>query len=477
MSKDFVGIQIGAISFVDEGIEKVLDILQNKGAVNSLVISALSWSRGNAGRAILGTPDHGGTEPDHLIGGAFWEPSPEYYGNSPIKAFRAPGPLYEGFDTLRDVIPAARKREMKVYPYYCETPRATIRHSNVPNAAQILEVDLFGRKAARPCNNNPGYRAWVFSFIEDWANLDIDGILWGIERQSGLKAMLSGEVPTCFCPHCLAEAERRNIDAGRAQAGYRAIYDYLHRIRAGEQPSDGYFVAFLRILLDYPEVFHWEKLWLESHRGLHRELSGVVKFVDPEKEVGFGIWQEINTFSPYLRAQFDYDDFREYADWLKPIVYHVPAGARFARYVQTFQPLLFHKEGEQDVGYIQEAQAAILRDFTPQQSLDLFYHLLNLDEAPLDELPDRGLSAEYVRRETARTVAGVKGEVNVYPGIGVGVPGGPGSKEIEPEDVKSAIRAAYEGGANGVLLSRNYSETMLKNLEAAGDVLRELGRV
>ena len=317
-----------------------------------------------------------------------------------IQDFKAPDPLYEGFDTLRDVIPIAKKRDMRVYLYYCETPRVTIRHSNVPNAAQIAEVDLFGRKAARPCNNNPGYRGWVFSF----------------------------------------------------------------------------FVTFLRVLLNYPEVFQWEKLWLESHRSLHRELAGVVKFVDPNKEIGFGIWQEINTFSPYLRAQFDYDEFRQYADWLKPIVYHVPAGARFARYVQTFQPLLFHKQGEERARFIQEAQAVVLRDFSPEGSLELFYNLLHLDEAPLEQLPDRGFSAEYVRRETARTVAGVKSEVKVYPGIGIGVPGGPGTKEIEPEDVKAAIRAAYEGGADGVLLSRNYSETSLKNLEAAGDVLRELGR-
>jgi hypothetical protein len=475
MPKDFVGIQIGAISFIDEGVETVLKILQDKGAVNALVIGALSWSRGNAGRAILGTPDHGSGEPDNLVGGAFWEPSPKYYGNSPLKEFRAPDPLYEGFDTFRDVIPAAKKRELKVYAYYCETPRVTIKHNSVPNAAQIGEVDLFGRKANRPCNNNPGYRAWVFSFIEDWCNQNIDGVLWGIERQSGLKALLSGETPTCFCRFCLLEGKRQNIDAGRAQNGYKAVYEYLKRVKAGENPPDGFFVTFLRILLNHPEIFQWEKMWLESHRGLHRELAGVVKFVDSEKEVGFGIWQEINTFSPYLRAQFDYEEFIDYADWLKPIVYHVPAGARFARYVQTFQPLLYHKEGEQRAEFIQEAQATVLRDFGPDLALDLFYALLNLEEAPLPELAERGFSPEYVRRETARTVAGVGGKVKVYPGIGIGVPGGPGSKEIEPDDVRQAIQAAYEGGADGVLLSRNYSETMLKNLEAAGDVLRDLG--
>ena len=477
MAKDWVGIQIGAISFIDEGVEEVLDILQEKGAVNALVIGTLSWSRGTAGRASQESVDHGGTEPDTLIGGALWEPDPDYYGNTILKEFRAPDALYEGFDTLGDVIPAAKKRGMKIYPYYCETPEAAIRHANVPNAAQVVEVDVFGRKTSWPCNNNPNYRAWVFSFIEDWCqNYDIDGILWGIERQSGLKQMLSGEAPTCFCVHCLAKAARHDIDAGRAQEGYKILYRYLEELRAGEKPRDGYFVSFLRILLRYPEVFQWEKMWLDSHRGLHRELAGLVKFLDPEKEVGFGIWQVITTFSPYLRAQYDYEEFIQYADWLKPIFYNVPAGIRFARYVRSFQPGLFHRADEIAAEYMAEGRATILRDFGPQESLALFYRLLHLDEASLKELPLSGLSAEYVRRETARAVDGVKGQVKVYPGIGIGVPGGPGSKEIEPEDVKAAIRAAYEGGAEGVLLSRNYSETMLKNLEAAGDVLRELGK-
>ncbi|HEV2689931.1 MAG TPA: hypothetical protein VGV35_15335, partial [Bryobacteraceae bacterium] len=35
-SKKMIGIQIGAVSFVDEGVEKVLDILQERAHVNTL---------------------------------------------------------------------------------------------------------------------------------------------------------------------------------------------------------------------------------------------------------------------------------------------------------------------------------------------------------------------------------------------------------------------------------------------------------
>src|ERR1700753_3325485 len=46
----FTGIQISAISFVDEGVIQVLDILQGKGGVNALFISAFTYDRGTGGR-------------------------------------------------------------------------------------------------------------------------------------------------------------------------------------------------------------------------------------------------------------------------------------------------------------------------------------------------------------------------------------------------------------------------------------------
>ena len=102
------------------------------------------------------------------------------------------------------------------------------------------------------------------------------------------------------------------------------------------------------------------------------------------------------------------------------------------------------------------------------------YKILHLDEAPLEELPAKGFSPEYVRRETARLAQALDGEAKVYPGIGIGVPS-PG-RRIEPDDVRAAIRAAYEGGADGILLARSYADTTLRNLETAGEVLRELGK-
>src|ERR1035438_4528827 len=66
VSSKMIGIQVGAVSFVDEGTEKVLDVLQERARVNTLFLAVFTYGRGIAGRQITGQPlpDHGKQEYD-----------------------------------------------------------------------------------------------------------------------------------------------------------------------------------------------------------------------------------------------------------------------------------------------------------------------------------------------------------------------------------------------------------------------------
>lgn len=457
MTKTFVGIQIGAISFVDEGVESVLDLLQEKAGVNALFISALSWSRGNAGRAAYGFPDHGVQEPDHLKGGAFFRPNLDFYGPTDHKHFTAPDPLYQGFDTLADVIPAAKARGMKTYTYYCETSSSAIRPIWQPGFHQFLDRDHWGKTATRPSLLNPHYRTWWRCVIDDWfSNHDLDGMLWGIERQSPLMDIFRADSTTGFDEYFVAEARARGIDVQRAIDGYRKIDLFLADVRKGQRPRDGVFVTLLRHLLHYPEVLMWEKMWLDAHQALYHEIAGMIRFLDPKHEVGYGIWQVINTYNPYLKAQYDQSDYGQYADWLKPVLYNIPAGARFAHFAEVWQQ-------------------GVLADATPDGAYQALANVLGLEPfiAPREQAPMAGFTPEYVKRWTQNLIADTGGRCKVYPGIGVGVGDGGESRPITPEAVKAAVHAAFDGGASGVLISRNYSEAELRNLEAVGQALRE----
>ncbi|MBK8021088.1 MAG: hypothetical protein IPK19_06545 [Chloroflexi bacterium] len=459
MAKTFVGIQIGAISFVDEGVEQVLDTLQSRAGVNALLISALSWSRGNAGRALYGFPDHGAAEPDNLEGGAFWTPNPDYYGATDHKNFVAPDPLYKGFDTLADVVPVAKARGIKVYTYYCETSASSIRHIWQPGFHQFLDRDHWGRTATRPSLLNPEYRTWWRSVIDDWfSNHALDGMLWGIERQSPLMDIFRADSTTGFDSYFVAEGRARGINPERAIEGYRTIDRFLQGVRKGDRPRDGVFISLLRHLLHFPEVLMWEKMWMDAHLSMAAEISGTIKFSDPKHEVGLGIWQIINTYNPYLRAQYDQADYANYADWLKPVLYNTPAGYRFAEFAKTWQK-------------------GVLADATPEGAYNALATILGLDAfiAPLSEAAMAGFTPEYVKQWTANLIADTGGRCKVYPGIGVGVGDGGVVRDISPEDVKAAVHAGFDGGGSGVLISRNYSEAQLANLDAVGEVLRERG--
>ncbi|HXO77047.1 MAG TPA: twin-arginine translocation signal domain-containing protein, partial [Puia sp.] len=90
------GIQIGADSFVDEGTEKVLDILQEKGAVNTLYLSTFTYDRGITGRPGPGKnyPGHGieASDKNYFHGGNYATPHAQYYTNTAIKGEKLKAP-------------------------------------------------------------------------------------------------------------------------------------------------------------------------------------------------------------------------------------------------------------------------------------------------------------------------------------------------------------------------------------------------
>src|SRR2546425_4063131 len=124
--------------------------------------------------------------------------------------------------------------------------------------------------------------------------------------------------------------------------------------------------------------------------------------------------------------------------------------------------------------YIRNIHATLLADLTPEQALDFTYGVQQYHEQRLDRIVEQGLSADYVLRETKRAVAGGGPRVKIWPGIDIDIPTGPAEKKTQPEDVYQAVRAAFQGAAHGVLLSRKYSEMKLANIRAAGRAVREL---
>jgi hypothetical protein len=82
MSERLIAIQIGAVSFVDEGTEQVLDILQEQAGVTCLFLANFTYTRGTGERQVPGfpLPDHGAQEYDlDFVGGNYGMGHAPYY--------------------------------------------------------------------------------------------------------------------------------------------------------------------------------------------------------------------------------------------------------------------------------------------------------------------------------------------------------------------------------------------------------------
>lgn len=488
MEDPFVAMQVGAVSFLDEGTEQVLDTLQDKGAVNALFLATPTWTRGTGGRQVPGhpLPDHGESTYDlDWVGGNYATVHEQYYRGTMLGA-AGRAPEHPGWDMLAKVVPAAQARGMAAYAWMEESSYAQALR-DYPNFPKTLEVDVWGRPAPRPCFNHPDYHAWHLSMVEDYVkSYPLDGLAWCSERPGPLNLVLQSPIDapllTCFCEHCRRLGRERGIAVDRARAGYRELLAWNNKLRAGERPADGAFVTFWRTLLRYPEVLAWQTLWTQSQRQMYRDIYGVAKACRSSVQVGWHIYHE-NSFSPFFRADQDYAELAELSDFIKVVSYDNCAGPRFHTWIANISRTLF---ADADVKAV----------------YPLMLDLLQLDEGDYDQLPQSGFTADYVRRETERARASVGPDCRIYPGIDIDIPvgqvdaarndrqrrqeaasginadatSGAGLTQCTPESVGAAVTAALDGGAHGVVLSRKYSEMRLANLAGAGAAIREFAR-
>jgi hypothetical protein len=248
-AEKFAGIQISPISFVDEGVDAVLDTLQNRVGVNVLMLGTVSWLGLKSGRSIShaldGWPDHGVPEPYQMRGGAYFDPDPRYYRDTFMADYRSRDPEFAGKDILKMVIPAAHARGMKVYvelmePFFKYAGHGSAAAVEIPTLPQAMEVDALGRLSGEPSTSNPGYRTWIHSMIEDQVrNHDIDGLMWCNERNSPLDTLIQGGCPGDFSAPARVEAQARGIDVEACRRACLAMYDFCQEAAAGKTSPTG----------------------------------------------------------------------------------------------------------------------------------------------------------------------------------------------------------------------------------------------
>lgn len=468
-----IGIQTGAVSYVDEGERQVLDNVQELAGVNTIFIPVFAYNRGLAGRAYLSgdeqffakTPDHGNVNfsSDYFHGGYYATPHMKYYKNTIFKEHRAPE--FGDYDVLAAVLPEAKKRGLTTVAMMADNFK-----SYVPNSKTLMQVDMNGNRRDTVCFNSPDFQGFLMGLIEDCVrSYDIDALLWRSEKTGPLMEVLglshssgSSGNAGCFCQFCKARAQEMGINAKRALTGYEELRTFIQNSVQGTRPVDGFYVTFWRILLRYPEIFQWQRLFQESLKDTYRSINNKVKSIKPNVPTGWGFSSQ-QIYSHMFRADADLKSLAGFTDFMKFYIYYNVGGPRSGKYVE--------KLGK-----------TVMGDVPRDQLLQFVYRLMGYgDEGTFDDLVSQGYSADYVLRETKRALNGAEGTgIKIWPAIDVDLPSRRYWSDFDdyaltrPESLKKAVKAVFRAGSDRILLARKYSEMHLTNLKAVGDALKEI---
>ena len=457
-----IGIQMGPHTMLDEGIEPCLDLIQETAAINAVFTYTHSFHADLRKPIQYLATDHGTLPraPREPLPSIWVRHHDEYFRDTRLRTRPTdPSLEYADRDLFSEMAEPARRRGMKVYARILESSGRAIENFDL-----AVTVDVFGRPTRVGCWRNPDYLNFWRGVAEDlFRTYDLDGFQWGAERMGPLMNMIlpwNDTPPTCFCEHCVTNGRAAGIDAERAREGYSSLYTWVRgQIDGQPKPAEGVITMFARHIIRYPEILAWEYQYRLGREAVMRAMHDAIKAVRPDARVGWHVDHQPSSWDLVYRAEMSYEEMAPYSDFIKFIAYHDVLGPRIRNW------------------YLERFQRTILSELSLEQSLALYYAVFGYDpavEPGVDALETQGFSPDYVYRETRRSVASANGATMIYPGIGFDVPWGNRTMPADPEEVYEATMRAFEGGASGIVVSREYEEMKLPNLRAVGRAVREL---
>ncbi|MER3404473.1 MAG: hypothetical protein C4289_04325 [Chloroflexota bacterium] len=283
---------------LDEGVEHILDVLQEETRCNATYLVALMHDEKrpltdfyyphNPRRKVYWTEDSR----------AYWRPNPESYRNSRIKPRLSDNPELQGTDWLQVLIDASRRRGM--------TTGAELSHTwldkerDATEFADVVQRDIHGRPFDQQiCFNHPDVRAYGIALYTDLVrNYDIDMIQTCVRgfnpgRTAGAATETSRLVGLalggCFCEHCEQAARQAGLDWAAIVRRLRGLADGLerrtHQAAFEMELLQHSSTTATALLAEMPELYQFLKFRVDSLTSFFKDISEAVHAVRPNIDV------------------------------------------------------------------------------------------------------------------------------------------------------------------------------------------------
>jgi hypothetical protein len=425
-----VGIQTHAHDFVGEGMDHVLGISCEKAGVNC-VLTCATYVKEN-----MRLPHNPRFSRYPTQGGVYFDYDPKLYADSEIKPIRTPEKEVAGFDAVREVAAACKKKGLKFY--------AWVSSFNYPQEGplypqhQVMAANG-QRKEDWLCPNSPEARKFSLKVYEDIVrNCEIDGVF--VDR-----FRFPDDITTCFCPHCTRAMKERDLDHERIRRGLVSIAAGATGLQQQALLSLGMSIDPVFYIPGLPELAEFVRFKMDTINSYVESLYKLVKSVSPQVEVG------LDMFSPSVAWQVGQEPraLVNQCDWIKPMAYHLGDGYHAIRAIRTMA-----ETGAADPQQVYQGLKGLLaaKGMTLPDSFDEFQKT---------SFPVTWVQTEM---ELARTLTEAKKPL--YAGLQLWPP-------ATPEIVADEIKAAANAKSNGIFLYC-YGWAPLDNLVAAGRTLKEL---
>lgn len=301
-----IAASLYAWNLVDEGMERILDKLQEMTGCNSVYLIAIMHheKRPLTDYYFPHNPARKTYFPEDSR--AYFQPDPKFYGR--IKPRTSDRDYLKGVNWPRVLIEAARKRGMKTG---LELSHHLIDLERSQNEfPDCIQRDIYGNALGQQiCLNNPDVQEYVIGLYSDLVtNYDVDYI------QTCLRPFNSGPPATvlypstlrrnfadhdagrvlvttlggCFCESCAKVAQDAGIDFEKIKTTLKPIADSIAHSTLEQYHENSLLLAGntspTAILLEVPELFQWLQFRRDSltrlYRGVHESAHRIKPTID-----------------------------------------------------------------------------------------------------------------------------------------------------------------------------------------------------